>query len=636
MRLFALALLMLSTCAMAQPQENYDAALIPKELLAHAGAVVRNEEETTDVKDPGNVIYHTKRVVTILNKNGDNMAELDLEHDKINTIKFIKGAIYDEFGKQQGKFSESDFEDSGAWDGFSLFTDTKVKHYRPSVNQYPYTIAYEYETRSKQSLGLRSWKPNPYFDVSVQKSLFTLISKPDFTIHYKENNVPNKVIISTNAQGFNVYAWRAENLKAVKYEPFSPYSGNYLSSVNIAPEKFSFYGLTGSFTSWKDLGKWEYDKLVADRQELPAETIEHIKEITKDITDPKLKAKKVYEYMQAKTHYISVQVGVGGNQPFLASDVDKQNYGDCKALVNYTQALLKAININSYYCVVHAGGDYKVSMPADFPSLQGNHIILCIPFKNDTTWADCTSQTIPFGYLGPFTDDRTVLACTPDGGILLHTPKYTFGSNLEKRKANFVIDDNGTLTGNMSTVLKGSDYEDREQMINESQVERYKTLQHIYPINNMTIEKFDLKQDKNLDPATTEDIKLSASEYASVSDGRIYFLINPANRHTYIPEQVINRKNKVYINRGYTDEDEVTYTLPVGYKTDKKPLDFSVTKPFGKYSATMQIDGNKIIYKRNLQLIDGTYDKEMYQQLIDFYQDVYDADSYGVTLVKGT
>ena len=34
--------------------------------------------------------------------------------------------------------------------------------------------------------------------------------------------------------------------------------------------------------------------------------------------------------MQGKTHYISVQVGIGGNQPFLAAEVDKQNYGDCK------------------------------------------------------------------------------------------------------------------------------------------------------------------------------------------------------------------------------------------------------------------------------------------------------------------
>jgi len=106
--------------------------------------------------------------------------------------------------------------------------------------------------------------------------------------------------------------------------------------------------------------------------------------------------------MQAKTHYISVQLGIGGIQPFLASDVDKQNYGDCKALVNYTQALLKAVDIDSYYCIVQSGRAYKVDLLKDFPSMQGNHIILCLPFKNDTTWADCTQPNHPFWLFGRF------------------------------------------------------------------------------------------------------------------------------------------------------------------------------------------------------------------------------------------
>ena len=116
--------------------------------------------------------------------------------------------------------------------------------------------------------------------------------------------------------------------------------------------------LSGSFTNWQELGKWEYDKLIANRKKFPAETVQHIKEITEDITDPKLKAKKIYEYMQQKTHYISVQVGIGGFQPFRHLMWIRMSYGDCKALVNYTQALLKVAGIDSYYCVVygdHAG-----------------------------------------------------------------------------------------------------------------------------------------------------------------------------------------------------------------------------------------------------------------------------------------
>jgi len=338
--------------------------------------------------------------------------------------------------------------------------------------------------------------------------------------------------------------------------------------------------------------------------------------------------------MQYKTHYISVQLGIGGIQPFLAADVDKQNYGDCKALVNYTQALLKAVNIDSYYCVVKSGRAFKVGMPADFPDVEGDHIILCLPFKNDTTWADCTSQTNPFGYLGDFTDDRTVLACTPEGGKLMHTPKYTTENNLQSRKASFVINEAGELSGSMSTIFKGAEYDDRDYLLDEAKTERVKMLQKVYALNNMDIESLDLKQDKSFDPSTTETIKLRARDYASLTDGKYYFMLNPANRIEEPPRQVRNRLNSVYINRGHTQLDEITYSVPAGYHLEKEPLNVAIDKPFGKFTATLTLTGNKLLYKRHLQIIDGSYSKDTYQDLVDFYQSVVDADNYTVSLVK--
>ncbi|MFI5138631.1 MAG: DUF3857 domain-containing protein [Sphingobacteriales bacterium] len=619
----------------ANAQAIYDVNLIPKELLPHASAVVRDEEASIDVKDFDNVIYHVKKAITVLNKNGDDIAHMAIFYDKSKVIKNIKGIALNAFGKQIVKFNESDFLDQSTADGFSLFEDERVKHYIPAITEYPYTIVYEYELKYKQTLNFKNWDPLPETNLAVENSTFTFSCKPDFNIRYKETNVPGKVVTGTNSQGLKTYTWNVKNLKAIKYEPFTPYYDNDFISVKIAPEKFTYYGIPGFFTNWKELGKWDYDKLVASRQELPAETVEHVKDLTKDITDPKLKAKKIYEYMQGKTHYISVQVGIGGYEPFLASDVDHQNYGDCKALVNYTQALLKAVNIDSYYCVVESGSKYKVSMLNDFASMQqGNHIILCLPFKNDTTWADCTSQTIPFGYLGDFTDDRTVLACTPEGGKLMHTPKYRSEDNLERRKANFLLTESGELSGTMSTIFKGVDYEDRYHVVNEPHNEQLKKLQEIYPVNNLNIEHIDYKQDKGLDPVTTENIKLRARDYATESGGRIYFFLNPVNRRTNVPEKVMNRKNNVYINRGYTDEEEIIYTVPMGYHSEKKLLDYTIDKPFGKFTASMALTGNKLIFKRKLQVIDGTYSKDTYQDLVDFYQSVVDADSYTVSLIK--
>jgi transglutaminase-like putative cysteine protease len=635
MRLLIISSFLLTVCTLANAQQNYDASLIPKELLPYASAIIRDKEENVEVNSLNNTTYHIKEAITVLNKNGDNIAQMVVEHDKSTIIKYIKGAVYNAFGKQIGKFSESDFDDVSAGHDFSLFEDVRLKHYLPAVTEYPYTLVYEYEQRLKQSLDFPQWEPVDQFGVAVEKSSFQFTCSPDFNIRYKEINFVGKVDIGKSPKGLKTYTWRLDNLKAKKYEPLSPYYKNYMTSVQIAPEKFSYYGVNGSFTNWKELGQWEYDKLLSTRRELPEETVAHMREITKDIPDLKLKAKKIYEYMQDKTHYISVQVGIGGQQPFLASDVDKQNYGDCKALVNYTQALLNAVGIESYYCVVKSGEFYKVSMLKDFASMeQGDHIILCMPFKNDTTWAECTNQTIPFGYLGGFTDDRIVLACTPEGGKLMRTPKYTAENNLESRNANFTINTDGSLDGSMSTTFKGTNYFDASYLVDESRGEQYKIIKKKYTINNMDIRQLDLKCVKSADPVYTENIKLHARDYASLADGKIFFMLNSFDRSGGPPPQVRNRVNDVYINRGNTQEDEITYTIPAGYHLEKTPLNYSVNKPFGSFSASMTLVGDKLTYKRKFQLTEGTFSKDVYSDLVDFYQLAYDADDYTVSLVK--
>jgi transglutaminase-like putative cysteine protease len=635
MKLICTAFFLLAGLATAMAQKAYEVGFISKDLLPYASAVVRNQEITCEVKDLNNVIYHVKKAVTVINKNGDDAAEIVVGYDKSTSIKYIKGAVYNEFGIIIRKLADKDFNDHAAISNSSLFEDDRVKYYTPAVTTYPYTVEYEYEVRYKQSINFPDWMPITGSNQSVENASYKFICKPAFNIRYKEFNITDKAIIGTDGLGLKTYTWKVSNKKAIKDEPYTPNWRNFLTRVMVAPEKFLYGNINGEFTNWQGMGKWISDKLLINRDQVPQETIHHVRQLTENITDPKLKAKKIYEYVQQKTHYISVQVGIGGYQPFLASDVDRLSYGDCKALVNYTGALLKAVGVNSYYCIVKSG-DEKISLLDDFASMnQADHVILCMPFKNDTTWVDCTSQTAPFGYLGSFTADRTVLACTPEGGKLLHTPKYASQQNLQVTKAGFNIANDGRLTGSLTTFYKGTQYDNAEEMVGEPVAEQIKLLQKRYgAISNLYVEKFDIKQDKSIQPSTTENVKITAHDFANADNGKLYFSINPLNRLGKAPRDVRNRVYPVYINNGYTDEDEITYSIPAGYKLDMSPLDVTLDKPFGKFKATMVLNGDKLVFKRRIQIIDGTYDKETYHDLVDFYQAVVDADNYNVMLVK--
>jgi hypothetical protein len=606
-------------------QDNYDVDLIPANLRNRANACIRNEETTIDMRSPDNVMLNVKKAITVFNQNGEDEARLVIYYDKNISIKAIKGEVYNSVGKLTNKFSQNDFADMSAADGFSLFVDSRIKHYLPSVNQYPYTLVYNYEIRNKQNLIIPDWNPKPADDVSVEKSSYIFICKPTDQIRIKTQNYNGAPEVTTDEKQKKTI-WKVSNILAVRTEPYSPSHETYTTSIQIAPQDFYYYNHKGNYTNWQELGKWIYDDLLKERKALPPATIQMVKDLVKNEKTDKEKARKIYQYLQDKTRYISVQIGIGGFQPIAASEVDRLGYGDCKALVNYMQSLLSAADIDSYYCVVEAGSEKKSMDPKYASMVQGNHIILCMPLKGDTTWLECTSQKIPFGFLSDFTDDRLVLACTPEGGKLLHTPKLTTTENLQMRKATLTIQADGSVAGKMNTVYAGSQYENQESLIGKSITEQHKLLKEAYNIDNIDFETVTFAQKKDIAPKLTEDITVNIRNYAPVNGNKMFLQLNAFNVKRSIPE-IRNRTLPVYINRGYTDEDTIVYTLPdnvnpeliIGQNKTFKSV-------FGEYVCKASLEGNKLTYYRKFVLNDGTFPAEQYSEFSKFINDVNSAD----------
>ncbi|TKC09259.1 DUF3857 domain-containing protein [Pedobacter frigoris] len=615
----------------AQNKTDYNADLIPSNLKSRAGAVIRNMETTVDMRTQDNVILYVKKAVTILNKSADERGALSIYYNKSTVVKSIKGLLLDAAGNTVGKFNQANFSDESASSDYSLFEDARIKSFAPSILSYPYTVVYEYEIRYRQNLIIPEWYANPYPDVAVEKNSYTFICKPEDKIRIKSYNYKSSPEESITEKTKSL-TWSVKNLNAFKYEPYAPDPDSYLTYVKIAPEQFTYYGFKGTYNNWNELGKWVYNDLIKKRQTLSPAAISDVNKLVEGITDDKEKAKKIYEFMQKKTRYISVQVGIGGFQPFPASEVDRLSYGDCKALVNYTQSLLKAVGINSMYCVVNAGS-LKKNMDIDFASMdQGNHIILCVPFKNDTTWLECTSQTTPFGYLGTFTDDRTVFACTEEGGGILRTPALNTTTNLSKRKAELTINDEGDVNGNMQTNVYGSQYDNYERIINEPYKEQLKHLKEAYDIDNINFSDVKFIQKKEgINPVTTESLKLKILKYTPKTSNRIYLIPNIFNKASSIPESK-NRNLPVYVNRGYSDEDEIIYELPAGYALENKPEDVTIKTLFGTYEMAIKSDGKKLIYKRKLSINSGIFDANKYVDIVAFFSNINGFDNSKITL----
>lgn len=625
-----LLLLFLCLNISTKAQVNYSVSAIPPTLRAGANAIVRNSEMELSMLSSDNVILKGKKAITILNKGGDDHADLFLYYNKNVSIKGVKGYILDASGSQIGKFALNNFIDRSAISDISLYEDDRVKYYSPAILSYPFTIVYEYELRLKQNLVLPDWYANQTPDLAVEKSSYTFKYNPADKVKIKAYNYTGQPEENLS-EGLKTLTWSISNLPAFKHEPYAPDPDLFRIFVKIAPEQFSFYRTKGQASNWEDLGKWIYTDLIKSRQNLDPAVITEIKSMVADLKTDREKAKKIYEYMQEKTRYISVQIGIGGFQPMFANDVQRLGYGDCKALVNYMQSLLNIVDIPSMYCVVNAG-NFKQQMDPEFASMdQGNHVILCLPLGKDTTWLECTSQTMPFGFLGDFTDDRSVLACTAEGGKLLHTPVLNTQMNETKRIADLKVDTKGNINGIMTTTFKGSQYDIYESIINLPSTDQVNKLKQYYDVDNINFEKVSLSQEKTDKPVTKENLSIKIPAYVPISNQNAYLIVNLFNK---LPatRTVTDRKLALYINRGYTDYDEITYQLPEGAELDYKPKDLEISNVYGSYRCSITKNGNTLVYHRKFVLNNGTHPPKDYQAFASFMNIVSNADRAKVIL----
>lgn len=178
--------------------------------------------------------------------------------------------------------------------------------------------------------------------------------------------------------------WSAKDMPAITRETFSPLWHEMTTYVVFGPTEFQVDEYKGNMKDWQDFGKFVYS-LGAGRDELPDDVKQKIHVIADGIKNPVEKIARLYEYMQRNTRYISIQLGIGGWQPFPAKDVAAKGYGDCKALTNYMYSILKEVGIPSYYSLIRAGRNANY-ITEDFPSSQFNHVILSVPIQKDTIW----------------------------------------------------------------------------------------------------------------------------------------------------------------------------------------------------------------------------------------------------------
>ena len=623
MKKLLIGCLFLCTSFLNAQDLKYQSLLLDTALVKDANAVVRNENVSIYIEAVDKMRIITRRVVTVLNEKGDKYAQPGDVYSNEMKIKDQRVTLYDKLGNEIQKFKKKDFEDRSLIGSNDLYNDNRVSFLNYTAREYPYTIVYESEVERINTIFVRGWDPVSGYNLSIENSSYHLFNKANIPYRFKESSTEGLDLEKKVTE--QELSFTLKHHPAYNHEALSPALDNFTPQVRVALNQFSLVGRRGAGTDWKELGKWEYENLLAGRDALSEATKMKIKELTLNAKTDVEKARIIYKYVQDNTRYISVQLGIGGWEPMPATEVAQLKYGDCKGLTNFTKALLDSQGIPSYYAVVHAGEEKK-DIDADFASMEGNHVILNLPQEGEDIWLECTSQTHPFNYLGDFTDNRNVLLLKPEGGEIARTKVYTAAENLQKTRSLINLDAAGSFSADIEKKSSGIPYGDIYGITTipeKDQVIYYKkSLGHLRKLDVQKV----LFENDHQKKQFKESLVITGEGLASKAGNRLLLPLNFIIPDIYRLPRREERKLPVEVSRGMSYQDDFVYVLPTGFNPEALPEDVAIENEFGSYNfkvTTKEEEGKKVLeVKRNYTLNEGRWPAESYSRYREFMNQI--------------
>jgi Domain of Unknown Function with PDB structure (DUF3857)/Transglutaminase-like superfamily len=611
--------------ATAQPPA-FNLNTIPEAVKTKASVIVSLEDIDLKVESPENATLTVHKIFTVLNEEG-KAALLFTEYSakNISSLDEAEIKVFDASGKTREKIRKKEMMTHSIGEG--LIEDGYVTYYVITSTTYPVTVEFNYKKKIKSTLFIPDYRFITAGE-GIIESHYTARVPAEIGLKFKAINTTLAPTISVDGNT-TLYQWNISNMAPIKYEEGTVSDFNKYPRIAIAANNFSYYGFHGDLSTWKSFGAWMHD-LYTGLDSLSPERKQFFMQLVKDAPSEKEKISRIYSYLQQNFRYVSIQLGIGGLRPFSAEFTDQKKYGDCKALSNYMKAALKCVGIKSYVAIINS--DYnQLSVDPGFPAYNFNHVILCVPGAKDSIWLECTSQTIDFGQLGTFTENRNALLVTDEGGVLVPTPASQPAANTFSAFTTVVIQDD--LSAVTKTVFNGGG--EYKQMINEMLKEQKDDQKEdiVTSLGFKQPDEFELKAGSGNKPQLILSLR-SISEFNTANKWFISPRIYKMWPRTLPTSE--NRKFDFYFHFPFEKYDTTIFRLPPSLKVDVMPAEKELKCDYGIYRSKCWYNEseNAIYTTAFLRLKQHKIPAADYAQVKKFFDQLMQDDAQKIMLKK--
>jgi hypothetical protein len=567
----------------------------------------------------------------VINEEGKEKANFYENYDQFSKIKNFTYEIFNKSGKRVEKYRKGDLKDYSLTKSYET-NDNRRVFLEPEYGQFPYTVEYTCKKQYDGIFYLSSWFPLSQYNLSVKQASLTIQVAPEISIRYLCQNGLNEPQKGKNEEGYSTYHWAVENLEAKSRPAYQISDSETFAHVKLTPIEFILDGRAGSYETWSQFGQW-YDELNTDNSELTSATRQKLDQFKAESSDENELVSRIYRFMQDKTRYVSIQLGIGGWKSLPAAEVDKFGYGDCKALSNYMKRMLKYVGISSNFVVVNAGRKMPPVLK-DFPSNQFNHVFLGVPYPNDTLWLECTSSNGDIDYLGDFTDGRNVLWIDGAKSRMIKTPEWSAEENQLFRKMNITVDEKGNGVCNLTVNKTGTWYKHQSyyKMYSENELKNW--FYRRFDFSNYEITSFNVEQ-VNDSLLLKEHFEITLGQVARVTGNRMIIPINFFNDAPRLFSGA-SEDNAVKLKRAGSFREEISMTFPEGFAVQFMGKNESIETHYGSYTIRLTDDAGSIHISRNLKLNKGTYTGSDFKEFSRFIGKVQELNRQKILLAGGT
>ena len=581
---------------------------------ADSKAVVLLDNEEIAVRENGETVTHYRRVVKILRPQGRDYAipfvGIDREQKLLSLHAWSISAKGEEY-----ELKDKDFFEHGDF-GEELYSDIRVKAANPPAADPGAVIAFEFERRDRPYMFEHDWTFQE--EIPVKRAVYSITLPPSWEFKSIWLRHPEVKPTTTGTTS----RWEVQDVPAIEDEPAMP-SWSSLAGRMV----LSYFTPSGgtAFNSWPNIAKW-YSGLTADRRVATPEITAAAQQLTAGKTSFLDKVRAIATFMQTKVRYISVQIGIGGYQPHLAGEILQKHYGDCKDKVTLMSTLLHQAGIESHYMLVHTS---RGVVSKEAPSTRFNHAILAIDMpaelKGDSLRSvveasngkrylifDPTDEFTPVGTLNPHLQANYGLIVLEGTGELVSLPLFAPEMNELSRTAKVKLNEDGSITGEVTEVLTGEHASLRRAgAIHSTEQERRKSMEHFLSTFLSGFVITDLKYENLQDYDRELVVKYSFLAQGYAKKTGPLFLVRPRVIGSKVPEfGPPPRKNPFAFEAASKQIDEFFIELPSGYVVDELPDPAKIDVGFAAYASKIESAASTIHYSREYTVREVRVEKD--------------------------